>query len=97
MDSMYVALSAQVALEQKLDTIAQNVANLGTVGYRADEIKFEEELAKAGSESSPFVSAGDVYISRQPGALTKTDNALCTLPKADAVCATPPSWIFPAK
>ena len=76
MDSMYVALSAQVALEQKLDTIAQNVANLGTVGYRADEIKFEEALSKAGSESSTFVSSGDVYISRQPGALTKTDNAL---------------------
>lgn len=76
MDSMYVALSAQVALERKLDTIAQNVANLGTVGYRADEVKFEEELAKAASESTAFVSSGDVYISRSPGPLTKTDNAL---------------------
>lgn len=76
MDSMYVALSAQVALERKLDTIAQNVANLGTVGYRADEIKFEEELSRAASESTAFVSSGDVYISRSPGQLTKTDNAL---------------------
>jgi flagellar basal-body rod protein FlgF len=73
---MYVALSAQVALERKLDTIAQNVANLGTVGYRADEIKFEEELSKAASDSTAFVSSGDIYISRRPGALTKTDNAL---------------------
>jgi flagellar basal-body rod protein FlgF len=76
MDSMYVALSAQVALERKLDTIAQNVANLGTVGYRADEIKFDEELSKAASDSTAFVSSGDTYMSRRPGALTKTDNAL---------------------
>jgi flagellar basal-body rod protein FlgF len=76
MDSMYVALSAQVALERKLDTIAQNVANLGTVGYRADEIKFDQELSKAASGSTAFVSSGDTYMSRRPGALTKTDNAL---------------------
>jgi flagellar basal-body rod protein FlgF len=76
MDSMYVALSAQVALERKLDTIAQNVANLGTVGYRADEIKFDEELSKAASDSTAFVSSGDAYISRRQGELTKTDNAL---------------------
>jgi flagellar basal-body rod protein FlgF len=76
MDSMYVALSAQKALEQKLDTIAQNVANLGTVGYRAEEIRFEEELSKAGGESATFVSSGDTYISRRAGALTKTDNPL---------------------
>lgn len=76
MDAMYVALSAQVALERKLDTIAQNVANLGTVGYRADEIKFDEELSKAAGDSTAFVSSGDTYISRRTGALTKTDNAL---------------------
>jgi flagellar basal-body rod protein FlgF len=76
MDSMYVALSAQVALERKLDTIAQNVANLGTVGYRADGIKFDQELSKAASESTAFVSSGDTYMSLRPGALTKTDNAL---------------------
>jgi len=73
---MYVVLSAQVALEKKLDTIAQNVANLGTVGYRADEVKFAAEMEKAASESIAFVSAGDTYISLRPGTLTKTDNAL---------------------
>jgi len=76
MDSMYVALSAQVALERKLDTIAQNVANLATVGYRADEVKFDAALSKAGDESTSFVSTGDTYISRRAGALIKTDNTL---------------------
>jgi flagellar basal-body rod protein FlgF len=74
--SMYVALSAQVALERRLDTIAQNVANLGTVGYRADEVKFDAVLSKAGDESTAYVSSGDTFISRRAGALTKTDNDL---------------------
>jgi hypothetical protein len=29
--------------------------------------------------------------------LTKNDNAVCTLVKADAVCMSPPSWTVPAK
>ena len=51
----------------RLDTIAQNVANLGTVGYRADEVKFDAALSKAGSDSTAFVSSGDTYISRRAG------------------------------
>ena len=74
--SMYVSLSAQVALERRLDTIAQNVANLGTVGYRADEVRFESALSKAGSDSTAYVTSGDTFISRRAGALTKTDNEL---------------------
>ena len=39
-DGLYVALSAQVALEKRLTTIADNVANMSTVGFRATEVKF---------------------------------------------------------
>ena len=35
-DGLYVALSAQIALEKRLTTIADNVANMSTVGFRAD-------------------------------------------------------------
>ncbi len=72
----YVALSAQMALERRLDTIAQNVANLGTVGYRADEIAFQTVLSNTSDGSTAFASAGDTYISRRAGALTATDNKL---------------------
>ena len=34
-DGLYVALSSQIALEKRLNTIADNVANSGTVGFRA--------------------------------------------------------------
>jgi flagellar basal-body rod protein FlgF len=33
-NGLYVSLSAQVALERRLETIADNVADMNTVGYR---------------------------------------------------------------
>jgi flagellar basal-body rod protein FlgF len=73
---MYVALSAQMALERRLDTIAQNVANLGTAGYRAEEVKFDAVLSKVGAQSTAFVSEGDSYLSRRAGPLERTQNPL---------------------
>ena len=45
-NGLYVALSAQVALERRLETVASNVANMNTPGYRADGVSFEAEVAK---------------------------------------------------
>jgi flagellar basal-body rod protein FlgF len=74
--ALNVALSGQIALERRLATIAQNVANLGTVGYRADEVKFEEVLARTASDTVAFASAGEEYVSRRAGPLLRTDNQL---------------------
>lgn len=73
---LYVALSAQVALDRRLNTIAANVANLSTPGYRAEEVEFKSYVSKAGADPVAFVSQGESYISRRSGALTKTDNPL---------------------
>ena len=35
-NGLYIAASAQVALERRLETIADNIANMNTVGFRAD-------------------------------------------------------------
>jgi flagellar basal-body rod protein FlgF len=75
-NGLYVALSAQIALERRLDTISANVANMNTVGYRADGISFEAQLAKAGDNKLAYVSSGADFISRKSGALVKTDNPL---------------------
>lgn len=87
MDSLYVALSAQVTLERRLDTIAQNVANLATTGYRAEEVKFDTVLAEAeaaGGQSTAFVAQGDSFLSRRTGSVTKTDNPLDVAVQGDA-------------
>lgn len=74
--ALYVALSAQVAMEKRLNTIANNVANMNTGGFRADEVKFEEVLSLAAKESVSFASSGQNYISRRAGPILKTDNPL---------------------
>jgi flagellar basal-body rod protein FlgF len=74
-NGLYVALSAQVALERRLDTIAANVANMNTPGYRADGITFEAQVAKAGENRLSYVTPGSGFISRRSGPLIPTGNS----------------------
>jgi len=75
-NGLYVSLSAQISLERRLDTIAANIANANTPGYRVDGVTFAAELAKAGDSKVSFVSEGDGYISRSSGPLIPTSNPL---------------------
>lgn len=72
---IYVALSSQVALEQRLATLADNVANANTVGFRATEVKFEDVLSKSGNDSVHYVDTGKEFLSEQNGALAETGNS----------------------
>jgi len=94
--ALYVALSAQVALERRLNTVAQNVANLNTGGYRAEEVKFETLLSEAGAGQVAFASSGESFISRRTGAITKTDNPLDVAIQGDAWLAigTPSGTVY---
>lgn len=75
-NGLYVAVSAQVSLEKRLETIADNIANMNTVGFRATGVSFEAQLRKAGDASFHYVSSGEDYISRRLGGLVKTGNPL---------------------
>ena len=75
-NGLYVALSAEVALQGRLETIADNIANMNTVGYRATGVSFEAEMARAGEARLDYVSTGSDYVSRRIGGLVKTDNPL---------------------
>jgi len=75
-NGLYVAVSAEVALQRRLETIADNIANMNTVGYRATGISFEAEIARAGDTWLNYVSPGSDYLSRRIGGLVKTDNPL---------------------
>jgi flagellar basal-body rod protein FlgF len=75
-NSLYVSLSAQISLERRLETIANNVANMNTPGYRADGVTFAQELAEADNTKVAFVDQGQSFISRAGGLLTQTGNAL---------------------
>lgn len=70
--SLYVALSSQIALENRLNTIADNVANSSTIGFRPTEIRFSSLVGN----DTAFVSEGDTYLSSKGGGLTQTGSML---------------------
>ena len=83
-DGLYVALSSQVALEKRLVTIADNVANANTVGFRATQVKFEDVVTGTGERSVSFASAGDTYLSTNQGPLKQTGNPYDFAVRGDA-------------
>jgi len=82
--SLYVSLSGQMAMMRRLETLAHNVANATTAGFRAEEIKFDELLSEKTNDPTAFVSAGSTYISRQAGQVTRTDNPFDVAVTGDA-------------
>lgn len=72
----YVALSAQVTLERRLTTLALNVANMNTIGYRGTGVSFSTYISQKGDKPVAYATAGHDYITRTQGPLIKTDNPL---------------------
>jgi flagellar basal-body rod protein FlgF len=83
-DGLYVALSSQVALEKRLNTIADNVANASTIGFRATGVKFEDVVSGLNDKALSFVSSGDTYVSTASGPLRETGNPFDFAIKGDA-------------
>jgi flagellar basal body rod protein FlgG len=46
-NTVLVGLSRQIALRRELDVIANNLANLGTTGFKSESVLFEEHLANS--------------------------------------------------
>jgi len=61
-NALLVGLSRQMALGRQLDIIANNIANLNTTGFKADESLFEEYLMPVARDNS-FVRGGDRRVS----------------------------------
>lgn len=81
---IYVGLSGQLALYKRLETVAHNVANISTAGFRAEEVKFETVLSRVSPNVTAFSSTGETYLSRQTGAFVRTDNPFDVAVQGDA-------------
>jgi flagellar basal-body rod protein FlgF len=81
---MNVALSGQMVLQRKLETLAHNMANANTPGFRAKEITFSSILAQTGDKPTAFSSAGEEFTSLRNGGLLKTGNPLDVAVSGDA-------------
>ncbi len=95
-NSNYVAVSALLALEKRVTTIAHNVANTSTTGFRSEEVKFETVLSQTGAESIAYTSTGATFLSRNTGPITPTGNPLDVAVKGDAWMAidTPSGQVY---
>jgi len=76
---IYVGVSGQISLEKRMETIARNMANVNTTGYRSEEMKFASlvsPVARDNNQNVNFSSAGQTYISTNRGPVTQTGNPL---------------------
>ncbi len=73
----YVGLAYQVVLERKMNTVANNIANMDTTGYKSAHPRFKEFLSQADAEQ-PLAMVQDYaeYKNFAGGALSDTGNPL---------------------
>lgn len=70
----YTSLTRLSGLMQEMSVVANNIANISTVGYRAEGLIFAEHIAETG-RNEPSLSMGTAMgrsISAQQGALQRT-------------------------
>src|SRR5271170_3016435 len=83
-NTLLVGLSRQMALGRELDIVANNIANIDTTGFKADNEAFQQFLmpgARDGQFSGKdqrvsFVEDRATWIDFSPGALSHTGNPL---------------------
>jgi flagellar basal-body rod protein FlgF len=83
-NALLVGLSRQMAIGHELDMIANNIANMNTTGYKADNTVFGEYLMPRASDQNfngrdrrvSFVEDRATYIDMSPGAVQHTGNPL---------------------
>jgi flagellar basal-body rod protein FlgF len=83
-NGIYSAVSGAVVQTRVLESVANNLANVSTAGYKGDRLSFAECLSKAGAASKNaterFVRVAETRVDLRPGALhpteSKTDVAL---------------------
>ncbi|MBI5816303.1 MAG: flagellar basal-body rod protein FlgF [Nitrospinae bacterium] len=84
---MYVSASGHIAAQKRLDTIANNLANINTPGFKSDQLVFESYLANAKdaapqgaavsqTSQSDYVMVADQYTDFTQGVVKTTENPL---------------------
>lgn len=75
-NSIYLALSRQMTLQTNMDIVANNVANMNTSGFRAQNVAFEEYISDPRYGDDPLSFAYDYgeYQNTDPGSQEQTGN-----------------------
>jgi flagellar basal-body rod protein FlgF len=81
---IYVALSGQVALQKRMDTLANNVANATTPGFRAEHISFASILDEQTARGTAYAVAAKPTFKNDAGPAVPTGNPLDLAIQGDA-------------
>ena len=73
---LYIALSGQITMDARLTTVAHNVANMRTGGFRGETVHFDSIFSAARRQSTAYATVGGTEIGRHAGPIEKTDNTL---------------------
>jgi flagellar basal-body rod protein FlgF len=79
-----VGLSRQIALQRELDVVANNIANLNTTGYKADNVTFGEYMMPAARATNfrgndrlvSFTQDRTTWLDQSQGPVEQTGNPL---------------------
>lgn len=74
--SSYVSLSGQLALDKRMESIAQNIANANTPGYRAAGVQFSTIVSNTAPVETAFAATGGNFINEEHGGMTQTGSPL---------------------
>jgi flagellar basal-body rod protein FlgF len=76
-NTLYIALSHQMAAQRQMEVLANNIANATSPGFKGDNMMFTEYVEKAGQgQSISFVRDRSVYHNLTEGAMKQTENDL---------------------
>ena len=74
--SLYVATAGQRTLQKQLITVANNVANLKTAGFRAESVEFRDLVSRTGPEPVHYPVIAGLHASQEEGTKVPTGNPL---------------------
>ncbi len=81
-DGIYVSMNGAAARLEQLESVADNLANINTPGFKASRPAFEAFLAKAAANDTSQVHAAAVqtHLDLSPGAVVQSGEQLDVLP-----------------
>jgi flagellar basal-body rod protein FlgF len=86
-DGIYISMCGAVARSEQLDSIADNLANSQTPGFKAARPAFEAFMAASGAQDKHYPGAVATAIDLRPGPTNRTGNPLDVLPDDGAFLA----------
>lgn len=86
-DGIYIAMTGAVARADQLDSIADNLANAQTPGFKASRPAFETFLPPQATGEKAYVAAVQTRIDLNHGPSQGTGNPLDVIPEGDAFLA----------